>query len=118
MKTGIEYITEERAGHPVRGWTPEHDAEHVSGEIATAAACYASPATLLLMQPCRRGFQFVDPWPWGRTVAGRAADDPDTFHIGNTDHQKRSKSRLRQLQIAGALIAAEMDRLIAAGEQF
>lgn len=118
MKTGIDLIADERATHPAAGRTPEHDAEHVSGEIAAAAACYAALAPIFIQQLSHRGVGFVDPWPWGRTVAGRAADDADTFHLGTTANHKRSKTRLRQLQIAGALIAAEMDRLIASGETF
>lgn len=81
------------------GWTPEHDDMHIDCSMSLAAACYAVEGT---------GAEVVHPddkeepeeegrrgWPWD------AAWD------------KRGKhSRLRRLVIAGALIAAEIDREI------
>jgi hypothetical protein len=46
-KTGIELIAAERERHTAKlGWTAEHDDEHASGELATAAVCYATPIRL------------------------------------------------------------------------
>ncbi|KKN08166.1 hypothetical protein LCGC14_1059430 [marine sediment metagenome] len=117
MKTGIERITAERERQvEEEGWTPEHDAEHGSGELAMAASCYASPLDIRaeIDVPvdcgCREAdcphtspfgtrqtvFKWADPFPW-------------------PDWDKRGKhSRMRQLEIAGALVAAEIDRLLVA----
>lgn len=88
MKTGIELIAEERQRQiEVEGWTPEHDAEHEYGELAIAACCYAWKEGDAY--PCRQ-----DWWPW--------ADEW---------WKPSPKNRIRELQKAGALIAAEIDRL-------
>jgi hypothetical protein len=93
MNTGAELIAAERARQTAEeGWTLEHDAEHTDDELARAAACYAMPAMYRA---------YVDPmcpadWPWHR------------------GHWKPG-NRIRELVKAGALIAAEIDRLAAAG---
>lgn len=85
IKTGAEQIAEERARQIAKeGWTPEHDDEHDRGEMALAAKCYAMHAT-------------GDPdagagWPW---------------HMSWWN----PKDPIRDLVRAGALIAAEIDRL-------
>lgn len=92
--TAIELITAERARQvDVEGWTPEHDAEHDSDDLARAAACYALPRRW-------RDPLFVEPqcppkqWPWeGRYWKPTPAD------------------RVRELVKSGALIAAEIDRI-------
>jgi hypothetical protein len=108
MKTGIELIADERNRQvSVEGWTPEHDDEHNGNQIAMAAACYASPvplnARIEVPCGCREAFcphsafgkhMWVDAWPWERGADKRGKHD-----------------RLKQLAIAGALIAAEIDRL-------
>lgn len=110
--TGIELIAAERARQmAVEGWTAAHDAEHDRGELAIAAVCYASPEPLKALRSvpcscrevhCQHLFstvdKWLDPWPWA------------------PEWDKRNKhDRIRQLAIAGALIAAEIDRLTAAG---
>jgi hypothetical protein len=93
MKTGIELIAEERAAQMSReGWTPEHDDEHSEGEMASAAATYAAVA--VEQANGDNGPFRCDPvlWPW----------DPSWF---------KPKDQLRNLVRAGALIAAEIDRL-------
>lgn len=99
--TGVEAIARER-DHQLRkgGWSKERDfEEHHRGELAIAGACYAINGCddVDLGTPLRvLGLGGVDGWPWG--------DEWD----------KRAKHpRLRQLAIAGALIAAEIDRLSA-----
>lgn len=92
MKTGIELITEERARQVSQeGWTPEHDDDHDMSELAMAAACYAVPNA-------QRGTMnegvFARLWPWARAWWKPTPDD-----------------RVRELTKAGALIAAEIDRL-------
>jgi hypothetical protein len=93
MKTGVQIIAEERQRQiAVEGWTPEHDAEHTQGELAKAAGCYA------LAEDARR--QHSDDsepfimWPW----------EASWWKPSQTD-------RIKELAKAGALIAAEIDRL-------
>ena len=107
-RTGIERIVDERARQIAKeGWTPEHDDQHVKGELAVAGALYATPIPLLEMReredPHR--FVFLDPWPgwwaeeWDKRLKERSAS-------ATTDE------RIRELEKAGALIAAEIDRLL------
>jgi hypothetical protein len=107
---GIERIAAERERQmSVEGWTIAHDDQHRDGELAAAAICYASPVEIKgrFEQPINCGCReamcphsmvtktvWLDPWPWDQ------------------DWDKRKKhERIRQLEIAGALIAAEIDRL-------
>ncbi len=104
--TGIELIAAERLRQvEEEGWTPEHDAAHTRGEIAKAAACYASPDPIYVEQRgggSHRGprdwITFVTPWPWSFLWW-------------------KSTNRIRDLVKAGALIAAEIDRLSAVEEE-
>lgn len=85
---GVALIAAERQRQiESEGWTPEHDDEHGDGEIAAAAACYASPAWSRM-----RSHQPPLLWPW----------DEQWWKPGD---------RIRELVKAGALIAAEIDRL-------
>lgn len=90
--TGIGLIAAERRRHvTAEGWTPEHDDEHAHGEMAIAAACYALPR-------CRERTDLqASAWPWAREWWKPTPDD-----------------RVRELVKAGALIAAEIDRLLRA----
>lgn len=86
---GARLIAEERGRQTtVEGWTAEHDNQHTGGELALAAVAYASPNAF--------GMYAHPPamWPWGR------------------GWWKPSDDRVRDLVKAGALIAAEIDRLI------
>lgn len=84
---GIESIAAERRRQiEVEGWTPEHDDEHDSGEMAAAASCYSIAA---FYKPYERFPVF---WPWGKSWW-------------------KPKDRRSNLVRAGALIAAEIDRL-------
>lgn len=86
---GIERIAAERRRQIGKeGWTADHDDEHVGGELAVAAACYAARAGQLDRDDP------PDAWPWGDEW-WKPNDDP-----------------IRDLERAGALIAAEIDRLL------
>lgn len=95
--SGLARIASERRRQVnVEGWTPEHDAEHFSGELSIAAACYAInklPAAVDI-QVTDLDFN-VDAFPWEGKFDKREQHD-----------------RLRSLEIAGALIAAEIDRIL------
>lgn len=89
--SGADMIAYERRRQVKQeGWDSTHDdMEHTEGELAAAACCYAAPWPI---------FGEYDPWPWDK------------------ESDKRNKhSRIRLLVIAGALIAAEIDRLKRAG---
>lgn len=74
----------------VEGWTPEHDDQHVGGELAAAADAYIFAALALV---AGKPIDKTVLWPW--------ADD----------WWKPSDDPIRNLVKAGALIAAEIDRL-------
>lgn len=77
----LEMIAAERQRQvEVKGYTPEHDDEHVLGEIAEAAAEFASPD------------MWLEPHSWA--------------------YKKGEHTRLQQLAKAGALIVAEMERIM------
>lgn len=102
MKTGIELITEERQRQISKeGWTPEHDDSHVNAELSLAASVYACPQ-LLIPQSSQgltyRQRVFHALWPFGMEWYKPALDND-------------GPQRVRELAKAGALIAAEIDRL-------
>lgn len=87
---GAERIMAERQRQVgVEGWTPEHDDHHRPAEaLAWAAVAYATPDYGRIT---RRGVP--EDWPW----------DAKDWKPGD---------RIRELEKAGALIAAEIDRLL------
>jgi hypothetical protein len=96
---GVQLIAAER-GRQIseEGWTPEHDAEHDLDQLATAAAMYAlTPATREMEYVYAGGGRWKVPkyWPW------------------DWRWWKPGPTRIRDLEKAGALIAAEIDRLAA-----
>lgn len=96
MTRGVIAIADERYRQQLQeGWTPDHDDKHIFGDMARAAACYA-----LIGGSSSRSLWTGDIpnfWPW----AGK--------------WWKPSDCR-RDLVKAGALIAAEIDRLDRAQE--
>jgi hypothetical protein len=96
VKTGIEVIAEERQRQiEAEGYTAEHDDEHTAGELAMAGAAYAiAPDMVYRLRKFQRGMHFCDIWP---------------FEVDEDGREKHGE--LRRLAIAGALIAAEIDRL-------
>lgn len=99
-KDGVSLIAAERARQiNVKGWTAEHDDGHDRGELAKAGAFYAAGPDVCPIT----GSALMDLWPkeWG---------DPTTFEVGGFTRA----GRIRELTIAGALIAAEIDRLMRA----
>lgn len=92
--SGAELIRGERARQRfVEGWTPEHDDRHWRDEMASAAACYAMPDDSRLMRGAF-GAPIPADWPW----------DAEWWKPTPND-------RIRELVKAGALIAAEIERL-------
>lgn len=88
-RDGLSLIAAERRRQvEAEGWTPEHDAEHDGDELAQAAAAYC-------LGPTSKGYA-RSCWPW------------------DVSWWKPGPTRIRELEKAGALIAAEIDRLLAA----
>lgn len=86
--TGAEMIAAERRRQiEGEGWTAEHDDEHGDGELARAAVCYA------LAGVGAASDVVPEAWPW------------DDFWWNP------SPDGIVSLTKAGALIAAEIDRL-------
>ncbi len=96
-KSGVELIKEERQRQiEVEGWTPEHDDKHTEGSLSDAAAVYAALPTNIYFHDKQYVDQhrFIELWPWDKDWLKPTPDD-----------------RVRELVKAGALIAAEIDRL-------
>ena len=105
-KSGAAMIAAERERQvTAEGYAAEHDNQHRLGEIAMAAAVYAAPEDIFVLRRERVGdveYKFRHPWPW------RLCDNKrGQRREGDTQHS----SRIRDLVKAGALIAAEIDRL-------
>lgn len=102
--TGAELIAAERRRQvEEEGFTAEHDDQHDDQSLAWAAVCYAAPERVYLLEDGSPDeFTFIDLWPptWGPEL--------DKRPIGFV----RNHERIRYLTKAGALIAAEIDRLL------
>jgi len=106
MPSGAKLIAAERKRQvEEEGYTPQHDDNYGyepvrtegGADLAVAAACYADPHDLedMRISPLHLGHTQPVPrrWPW------------------HPDHYKPTGDRIRDLTKAGALIAAEIDRL-------
>lgn len=102
--TGINLISEERVRQITLGYDALHDSTETNGELAVAAGLYAIDSTYA--DTMIREWSDVatdgsievynDLWPW---------------NDGSYPNKCGQLERIRQLTIAGALIAAEIDRL-------
>ena len=88
----IKRIADERQKQIDSGWTPEHDDEHDGGELVKAAICYALGDTEI------------------RSPAGEMSVEINPFGI-DFYRSMKAKPKIRQLEIAAALIVAEIERL-------
>jgi hypothetical protein len=115
--SGVDLIAAERRRQiEQEGWTPEHDNEHDDASLALAAICYAAPQRIYVIDLLATGFRVRDPWPrsWAeyhdkrftcqesQKLPSNVPPDPETY-----THQERISFLVK----AGALIAAEIDRL-------
>jgi hypothetical protein len=92
--TGSELIAEKvRTNREHKGYTAEHDDVHDEGELCAASVCYLDRAWLQIQQKSPRQESPPYIWPFEQN-AWNPSDDP-----------------VRNLVHAGALIAAEIDRL-------
>lgn len=100
MKTGIELIAEERQRQiEAEGYSAEHDAQYEDGELADAAAVYALSDDMMDTLDNEWGHDmYLHLWPFGLEYLKKKT-------YGSI--YERSKDLMK----AGALIAAELDRL-------
>lgn len=116
---GVGRILSERGRQIEKeGYTAEHDDAHNEGELALAACAYAAPLRLYVGTPSSTGFTFEDPFPW-HSCDDKRYDCGETPEDGTDLPDPESYSgdeRIDLLTKAGALIAAEIDRLIRAAK--
>lgn len=102
---GLRVIMEERWRQvKVHCWSDKRDDTYVNDELAYAAACYALPRESrikLLNQGNETIYLREMLWPWAEQWW-----KPDESNKGSVD------GRIEELAKAGALIAAELDRLL------
>jgi hypothetical protein len=110
---GIELITKERKRQIEKeGWTAEHDDEYELGELASVAVCYASPYRPYVLDKQGDNIYFKDAYPlvwdseWDKRKRHKFGDG-----IVIENKSLPTNQRIRNLVKAGALIAAEIDRL-------
>lgn len=118
-RTGAERIAAERQRQiDKEGWTPDHDDEHDNASLAMAAVCYAAQAAderVFVRHEFAAQVSFVDPWPWEGEADARHYGTHEDGTLGNVLREAPDDAfRIRLLEKAGALIAAEIDRLIRA----
>lgn len=105
---GAERIAAERNRQiEEEGYSPDHDRSHTNGALSAAVAAYAAPYPIYHLTVAEGrdldGVQhgtmnWHEPWPGGWERPARAITPAD---------------RIRELEKAGALIAAEIDRMLA-----
>ena len=102
MKTGIQRITEELERQRAKGYSEDHDDGHDLGELTEAALCYGCVAGAEARGSSAEEWpahmfdghcDSILQWPWDEE-SWKPSDDP-----------------IINLAKAGALIAAEIDRL-------
>lgn len=91
-KPPLEMIAAERQAQLAMGYDASHDDGHAGGELAAAAACFALGSTELRYGEDNGEVRTLWPAEWPTGILGE-------------------NTRMRQLVVAGALIAAEIERL-------
>ena len=91
-KPALDMIAAERQAQLAMGYDATHDDQHAAGELAAAAACFALGSTSIRSEEQSGEARTLWPTEW-----------PSGILAENT--------RMRQLVVAGALIAAEIERL-------
>ncbi len=95
MKTGIELIAAERHRQESwEGWSPDHDDGHEYGEMRRAAESYLWELNARF-----------------NSESGQLHKSPPKIWPFEAHYWKPTEDIVRQLVKAGALIAAEIDRL-------
>ncbi len=93
------------------GWTHEHDDGHVAGELADAALVYASPRKLYVKSDTTGVIVFHELWPHEWESKALPKTDGHGLDRREVTRINEQTGRVLELTKAGALIAAEIDRL-------
>lgn len=123
--TGVERIERERAHQIDIGWSGDHDDCHADGELLQAAALYLQAALIVERAPEEQAIVCavmgrLDETSPAFAALNRMIRNPARYHFGWDrvpdawpweDSWKPSPTAVRNLEKAGALIAAEIDRL-------
>lgn len=111
MKTGIQLIAEEREKQ-LKRWSLEHDDEHTAFEISSYAASHIAHAQNVDFKNHTHydGAGNVARFQV-RLIDEETEDGESIWENGNPFDQIEDKTSIESLVIAGALIAAEIDRL-------
>lgn len=89
-------------------WGDLHDDGHTGGQMAWAAVCYAAPGGIVYrLNAGAAQHTFRDPWPWRHHEDSRKPNGQNYPDV----QPDSGPYRIRMLVKAGALIAAEIDRL-------
>lgn len=95
-------------GTKVTGWSDEHDDKYKNGQLAWAAVCFAAPERVYRADGGGSCITFNDPWP---------CDWDKQRWDSRTIKRPTRAERIRLLEKSGALIAAEIDRLLRLGDE-
>jgi len=99
MKTGLNLIEEEFQNLKLnKYWTNSHNDALTEGELAEASACYSAFTA---------GHQTLIGVRNGMVMAGNG----DIFPFDKEWDNRKDNHKIKNLQIAGALIALEIERL-------
>lgn len=105
---GLQCIANERRRQiEIEGFVADHDDKYVGAHMAFAAMCYLLPFTQheiarVIPTPTNAPLTFLGAfWPWA----------PGSFKQAARHRKATTDDRIRDLTKAGALIAAEIDRL-------
>ena len=97
--SGIEAIANERRRQVQgEGWSPDHDDDYVSGELAAASACYAlnaiCPADLAAKQKVEAFIAETWPWPisWWKPSQDPSRDLEKAGALAAADHDRRARA--------------------------
>ncbi len=97
---GVEMIAAERERQISKeGWDASRDDDYIFDDLAVAASCYAQPDYKRVYWELDGISQSPKDWPW-----------EDSWWKPSKD--ATADGRLRELAKAGALIAAEIDRIM------
>jgi hypothetical protein len=104
MKTGVQLIADERKRQiENEGYDATHDSQYKNSVLGNAGICYAvmaggSPEIRNAVREQASAGHAPKGWPWGLEFWRPSAGDSDA-------------ERIKELVKAGALLAAEIDRL-------
>lgn len=102
-----DVITERRRQVGRKGYDAAHDDAHDDGELALAAACFATPTQLYMHETLANEVRFFDPFPWEQRDDSRPYDG----NVIQPNSTLKPVQRRRQLVVATSLLLAEIDRL-------